>query len=50
MIEYDDKTIDDLKSMLRCIEVGMSSNFKWCLDCTRDDCVVKVSCILYKNY
>lgn len=26
------------------------SNFRWCLDCEKDDCIVQTSGIINKNY
>lgn len=49
-MDFDKFSPDDLKSMLKCIEFGLLSNFHWCLDCEREDCPIKTSGSLNRNY
>lgn len=49
-MDFDKFVLDDLKSMLRCIYLGLLSNFHWCLDCEIEDCPVKISGALNRNY
>ncbi|MCI9038522.1 MAG: hypothetical protein HFJ29_01350 [Clostridia bacterium] len=45
-----DKGNIDFESFLKCLELAFESNFSWCLDCKREECIVQKSGIIDKRY